>query len=132
MEYSFERLWAYQSARKLVREVYNLLRKFPNEERFALCDQIRRAIISVPSNIAEQSGRTSFKERIHFLDIAYGSLMEAYCQLEISFDLGYITYDDLSKIKNLFFDTSRLLIGLKKNLVSQPSAEEGRVKRLKG
>ena len=75
---------------------------------------MRRAIISVPSNIAEQSGRTSYKERIHFLDIAYGSPMEAYCQLEIAVDLGYLTEDELNNVRNLFFDTSRLIIGLKK------------------
>ena len=72
MEYSFEKLLVYQTARKLVKDVYILIQRFPTEERFALCDQVRRAIISVPSNIAEQSGRTSYKERIHFLDIAYG------------------------------------------------------------
>lgn len=114
MEYSFEKLMAYQTARKLVKEVYQLIKCFPSEERFALCDQIRRAIISVPSNIAEQSGRTSVKERIHFLDIAYGSLMEAYCQLEIAVDLGYITSENLNAIKDMFFNTSRLIIGLKK------------------
>lgn len=119
MEYSFEKLLVYQSARKLVVEVYRLLRKFPTEERYALCDQIRRAIISVPSNIAEQSGRTSYKERFHFLSIAYGSLMEAYCQLEIALDLGYITSEDLNTIKPSFHDTSRLLTALKKKFTPQ-------------
>lgn len=122
MEYSFEKLMVYQSSRKLVKEVYRLIRCFPPEERFALCDQIRRAVISVPSNIAEQSGRTSYKERIHFLDIAYGSLMETYCQLEIAVDLGYISIETLKSIKDLFFDTSRLIIGLKKKLVQLSSA----------
>lgn len=121
MEYSFEKLVLYQTARKLVKEVYQLIRKFPNEERFGLCDQIRRAVISVPSNIAEQSGRTSFKERLHFLDIAYGSLLETYCQLEISVDLGYINFEEFNEIKKLFFDTSRLLLGLKKSLATNPS-----------
>ena len=114
MEYSFEKLLVYQTARKLVKDVYILIQRFPTEERFALCDQVRRAIISVPSNIAEQSGRTSYKERIHFLEIAYGSPMEAYCQLEIAVDLGYLTEDELNNVRNLFFDTSRLIIGLKK------------------
>lgn len=119
MEYSFEKLVVYQTARKLVKEVYILLRRFPTEERFGLCDQLRRSIVSVPSNIAEQSGRTSIKEKVHFLEIAYGSLMEAYCQLDLACDLGYITKEELIPIKNLFFDTSRLIFGLKKSLSNQ-------------
>lgn len=124
MEYSFEKLLVYQTARKLVKEVYILIRRLPSEERFALCDQMRRAIISVPSNIAEQSGRTSYKERIHFLDIAYGSLMEAYCQLEIAVDLGYLTGENLNNVRNLFFDTSRLIIGLKKKFIDLSLADK--------
>lgn len=119
MEYSFEKLMVYQTARKLVKKVYILLRRFPTEERYGLCDQLRRSIVSVPSNIAEQSGRTSIKEKVHFLEIAYGSLMEAYCQLDLAFDLGYITKEELAPIKNLFFDTSRLILGLKKSLSNQ-------------
>ena len=119
MEYSFEKLMVYQTARKLVKKVYILLRRFPTEERYGLCDQLRRSIVSVPSNIAEQSGRTSIKEKVHFLEIAYGSLMEAYCQLDLVFDLGYITKEELAPIKNLFFDTSRLIFGLKKSLSNQ-------------
>ena len=121
MDYSFEKLVVYQTARKLVKQVYLLLAKFPQVERYGLCDQLRRAIISVPSNIAEQSGRTSYKEKIHFLEIAYGSLMEAYCQLDIAVDLGYITEEELSPIRNLFFDTSRLISGLKKNFAENIS-----------
>lgn len=119
MEYSFEKLMVYQTARKLAKKVYILLRRFPTEERYGLCDQLRRSIVSVPSNIAEQSGRTSIKEKVHFLEIAYGSLMEAYCQLDLAFDLGYITKEELAPIKNLFFDTSRLIFGLKKSLSNQ-------------
>lgn len=121
MEYSFEKLNAYQSARGLVVKVYELLKKFPQEERFALCDQIRRAVISVPSNIAEQSGRTSHKEKAHFLEISYGSLMETYCQLQIAVDLGYIQNDDLEKIKNDIFNTSRLISGLRKSFDAKPN-----------
>ena len=119
MEYSFEKLMVYQTARKLVKKIYILLRRFPTEERYGLCDQLRRSIVSVPSNIAEQSGRTSIKEKVHFLEIAYGSLMEAYCQLDLALDLGYITKEELAPIKNLFFDTSRLIFGLKKSLSNQ-------------
>ena len=84
MKYSFETLTAWQESRKLVVAVYKLLDQFPSFENYALCDQIRRAIVSVPSNIAEGSGRTSLREQIHFIEISYGSLMEAYNQLIIA------------------------------------------------
>lgn len=91
LTYSFEKLNVWQEAKKLVVEVYHLLDSFPKFEKYALSDQIRRAIVSVPSNIAEGSGRKSIKEQIHFLEISYGSLMETYNQLLIAIDLGYIT-----------------------------------------
>ena len=96
--------------------VYGLLKKFPIEERFALCDQIRRAVISVPSNIAEGTGRMSVKEQIHFMEIAYGSLMETYCQLQISLELGYITEEDLKTTKEKITVVAKLLSGFRANL----------------
>ena len=86
--FSFENLRVYQDARQLVVVVYRLSSKFPRTEAFALCQQLQRSIVSVPSNIAEGSGHRSVKEKIHFIEIAYGSLMEAYCQLEIASDLA--------------------------------------------
>ena len=69
LEYSFEKLNLWQEAKLLVVDVYHLLDGFPKFEKYALCDQIRRAIVSVPSNIAEGSGRKSLREQIHFLEI---------------------------------------------------------------
>lgn len=115
-QFSFEKLDAYKQARNLVIEVYKLLEKFPISEKYALCDQLRRAIISVPSNIAEGSGRMSIKEKIHFLEIAFGSLMEAYCQLQIAVDLNYIWKEDLSIVNEKIIDVSKLLSGLRKSL----------------
>lgn len=66
-------------AKGLVVTVYQLIKKFPKEENYALCDQLRRAVVSVPSNIAEGSGRTSAKDQAHFFEMAYGSLMEVDC-----------------------------------------------------
>ena len=97
--YSFEKLKVWQEAKKLVVDVYHLLDNFPKFEKYALCDQIRRAIVSVPSNIAEGSGRRSLKEQIHFLEIAYGSLMETYNQLLIAIELTYITEESVEVIK---------------------------------
>ena len=88
---SFRQLNVYVKAKELVARVYKLLKKFPREEQFALCDQLRRAAVSIPSNIAEGCGRETQKERMHFLTISYGSLMETLSQLDVACDLGYIT-----------------------------------------
>ena len=119
MEYQFERLNAWQESRKLVLAVYQLLKKFPSEERYALCDQLRRAAISVPSNIAEGNGRISVKEQIRFSEIAFGSVMEIYCQLQIAVDLDYISDADFNQIKPLIYNTSKLISGLRSSKVKK-------------
>ena len=115
-KFSFENLEVWQTARKLVGEVYILVRKFPNEEKYALGDQIRRAVISVPSNIAEGSGRGSLKEKIHFIEIAYGSLMEVYCQLQLACDLCFIKEADFATIKPIITSISCMLVGLRASI----------------
>ena len=117
--FQFEKLNAWQEARKLVTNVYRLLEKFPKTENYALCDQLRRAAISVPSNLAEGTGRMAIKEQIHFLEIAFGSLMEVYCQLQIAVDLGYIMPEDLQIVKRDIFTTSKLISGLRTSKVAQ-------------
>ena len=97
-KYSYKNLDVYKESKVLVKMVYGLLKQSPKEEQYALCDQLRRAVISVPSNIAEGSGRTSMKDQAHFLEIAFGSLMEVDCQIDIACDLEYITQENLSKI----------------------------------
>lgn len=124
MKYSFETLNAWQEARQLVVSVYQLLDRFPKFEKYALCDQIRRAIVSVPSNLAEGSGRSSLKEQIHFIEISYGSLMETYCQLIIANDLKYIDEQSLESLKPSIDTVAKLLNGLRaafvKKLDDQP------------
>lgn len=112
--FSFENLEAYKSARILVRDIYRLQQKFPKYETYALGDQIRRSASSVTSNIAEGSGRNSYKEKSHFIEIAYGSLMEAFSQLQIAQDLGYLTQDDIDVIRPSFISVAKMLSGLKK------------------
>jgi four helix bundle protein len=91
-EYSYQTLNVYKDAKALVVEVYKLLKQYPAEERYALCDQIRRAAISITSNIAEGMSRYSDKEKVHFLEIANASMMEGESQLDnISVDLEYIS-----------------------------------------
>ena len=112
-EFSFEGLEVYQTARSLVRDVYRLQQKFPKTETYALGDQIRRSASSVTSNIAEGSGRNSYKEKAHFIEIAYGSLMEAFSQLQIALDLGYLTDNDIDAIRPSFINVAKMLSGLK-------------------
>jgi len=114
--FSFENLKVWQESRKLVCETYTLVRKFPKEEKYALGDQIRRAVTSIPSNIAEGSGRGSLKEQIHFVEIAYGSLMEAYCQLHVACDLSFIQEADLANIKPKISSIANMLTGLRASL----------------
>ena len=127
--FSFEQLTVYQETRKLIKYIYFITDKVPSKEDFGLKSQIKKAAISIASNIAEGSGRNSVKEKIHFISIAYGSLMEVYCQLQIAADLNYIStelFDDIAKNINpiantnpmgvrisFFFILSHLLLSLK-------------------
>lgn len=117
--FSFEGLEVYQAARALVRDIYRLQQKFPKTEIYALGDQIRRSASSVTSNIAEGSGRNSNKEKVHFIEIAYGSLMEAFSQLQIAQDLGYLTELDIDTIRPQFISVAKMLSGLKKHFEGQ-------------
>ena len=124
MTYAFENMRAWQEARKLVVEVYRLLDGFPKFESYALCDQIRRAIVSVPSNLAEGSGRISTKEQMHFYEIAYGSLMEAYNQLIIAVDLEYIRNEQLKNIQPQIDVVARMMNGLRTSLVQKINGKQ--------
>ena len=111
--FGFEKLDVYRKSRVLVSEVYKLQKKFPMEERYALADQIRRSITSVTSNIAEGSGRESNKDKAHFCVIAFGSLMEAFSQLQIAQDLRYISENEVERLRPQFEEISKMLSGLK-------------------
>ena len=111
--FPFEKLDVFKHARALVRSTYTLIEKFPYSERNGLSDQLRRAIVSVPSNIAEGLGRISDKEKIHFIEISYGSLMESLCQIQLARDLEYITEEDLLEKRKQIKATSKLLSGLR-------------------
>ena len=117
--YSFEKLEVWKESKTLVLLVYDALKVFPSSERYTLCDQIRRAIISIPSNIAEGSGRKSIKEKVHFIEIAYGSLMEVYCQLLIASELNYFPMEKLDKIKVCIDKVSYLLTGLRSSFTKK-------------
>ena len=108
----YRKLIVWQKAMELVRLVYRLSKGFPTDERYALTDQLRRAAVSIPSNIAEGCGRTSRKDYAHFLSIARGSLYETMTQLQIAQDLGYIEISE--DLKVLSDDVGKILTTLMK------------------
>ena len=120
-DFSFEGLRVYKATRQLVKDVYILVNKFPAIENFALTSQIRRAVVSVKSNIAEGSGRNHPKDKAHFIDMAYGSLMETFSELETAADLGYITEDEVKNIKLQIIDIGKMLSGLRTSILSTKS-----------
>ena len=89
----YKKLKIWQAGKELVKAVYAKIRTFPQEERYALCDQLRRAAVSVPSNIAEGYGRDTHKDFAHFISLATGSLYEVATQLDIAVDLSYMKPD---------------------------------------
>jgi len=110
--FAFEKLKAYKYARALVRSVYKLLRKLPYDEKDALRNQLQRAVISVPSNIAEGMGRKTIKAKLQFIEYSYSSLMEVLCQLQLANDLDYISEDELNDERLHIQDTARIISGL--------------------
>ena len=115
--FTYRKLLVYQRSKDFVKQVYCLLKLFPKEEQYALCDQLRRASISIASNIAEGMGRSSLREQVHFIEIAYGSLNEVMCQLELSEELGYITIKDLQNLEVQYEEIARMLSGLRKSKI---------------
>ena len=113
--FGYRKLFAYVKACEVRRSVYRLLPSFPKEEQFALCNQLRRASVSVTSNIAEGMTRYSSKDKIHFLEMAYGSLMEVMSQLEVAEEEKYISEAEFSNIEVLIAETARLITGLQKS-----------------
>src|SRR5687767_14860127 len=101
---------------ELVNIVYDLTDSFPKDEKFGLTQQIRRAAVSVPSNIAEGQGRNSTKEFLHHLSIAYGSLMETETQIFIAEMRNYVSAEELNTALNKSAEVGRLVNGLANSL----------------
>ena len=106
---SYKDLIVWQKSRILVRKIYLLTLKLPREEIFGITNQIRRAVISIPSNIAEGYDRGSNKEFVRFLKIAKGSAAEVETQLILCIDLGYLTLDDIQEVLALHDEIIRML-----------------------
>ena len=111
-----KRLDVWKKSMDLVPQVYELVRHFPDIERFALSDQMRRAAVSVPSNIAEGAARQTHKEFINYLHMAQGSLSELDTQIEVSLRLGYVSESLLVPVRKSMGDVDRMLTGLIRSL----------------
>ena len=109
---SFTDLKVWQEGHKLVIIIYKTTKIFPKDEIFSLVNQMRRAVISITSNIAEGFGRQGYKEKIHFYYLAQGSLIELKNQLLIARDVKYISNYDFDSIAIKANDVHRLLQGL--------------------
>jgi len=109
---NFRELKVWQKARVLTKKSYTLLSKFPNDEKFGLVSQIKRATISIPSNIAEGSGRKSDLDFLRFLDIALGSCYEIETQYILSMDLDFVTEIECDDIIKDIVEIERMIIGL--------------------
>ena len=116
---SYRELIVWQKAMDLAEEVYRIVKSFPKEEQFALSDQLRRAAVSVPSNIAEGYGRKAAKEYGRFLNIARGSNNEVETQLLLSVRLGYSTEACIENAMHLCGEIGKMLNAITKKLSTE-------------
>ena len=112
---SFTDLNAWREGHKLVIEVYKITKNFPNDEIFGLVSQLRRAAVSITSNIAEGFSRNSYKEKLNFYSMALGSLTEVQNQLLIAKDIKYISDDQFKELADQTVTVSKLINGLIKS-----------------
>lgn len=121
---TFRDLIAWQKAMQLAKDVYKATSQMPERERFGLTAQLRRAAVSIPSNIAEGHGRQSLPDYIRFLKIARGSLMELQTQLLLGEELGFL--QPTGNTIDLLAETDRVLQGLIRSLVKLGSQSEAK------
>lgn len=110
----FTDLKAWQASRQLVKSTYQLTENFPRSEQFGLTSQMRRAVVSVASNIAEGFRRTSMRDKLHFYVMAHGSLTELENQIILAEDLNFIDHKAFLLLEDLSLETDRLVNGLVK------------------
>jgi four helix bundle protein len=117
---NYKELKVWQKSYELCLEIYRITAKFPNEERYGLTSQIRRSVVSIPSNIAEGYGRKTTRDYIRMLYISYGSVCELETQILLAGDLELIEKDVLGKLKKDIAESERMLKALIKSLENKP------------
>lgn len=110
-KHNFREIKAWQKAKSLPPIVYALTSNFPNEERYALTSQVKRAVVSISSNIAEGSGRKTTKYFSYFLDIAIGSAIELESEILVAFELDFINENDCKEVFTELDEVQKLIIG---------------------
>ncbi len=115
--YSFEKLEVWNDARELVKMIYLLTKNYPSSELYGLSSQMRRASISISSNISEGSGRAHAKEQAHFYQIAYSSAIELLNELILSKDLNYVTIEEYNTARLLIEKITRQIAQLRKKTI---------------
>ncbi len=116
---TYKDLIVWQKARELVKLTYNFTASFPESEKFGLTNQMRRASVSIPSNIAEGYNRRSTKDYINFLSIAYGSLAELETQYVLSLDLGFLNESNYKKSADLIIEIQKILTTIRNSLLKK-------------
>ncbi|AWW00958.1 four helix bundle protein [Arcticibacterium luteifluviistationis] len=116
---SYQDLDVWKKSRKLVSEIYQVTSSFPDNEKFGLVSQMRRASVSIPSNLAEGHGRRYNKEKVRFILISRGSIYELETQLYLSYDLGFIEEGRMNEVLELSKDVKMMMGGLIKFLEKQ-------------
>lgn len=111
MGHNYKELKVWQRARELVKIIYEVSGKMPAQEKYGLSSQIQRAVISIASNIAEGSGRSSDKEFLYFLNVARASSFELETQIILLYDLGYIDTDECDRVVNSIQELQKMLYG---------------------
>jgi len=114
--HNFRELNIWKNGMSIAKEILLITKTFPELEKFGLISQINRSVISIPSNIAEGSGRTTNKEFCRFLDIALGSSFELETQLILSFDLNYLIQEKFEELTEELSELQRMIIGFKRSL----------------
>jgi four helix bundle protein len=117
--YSFEKLEVWIEAKEFTKTIYKLTSDFPDSEKYSLVSQLRRAAISICSNIAEGSARNSYKDKAHFTVMAFGSAVEVLNQLIISFELNFITETQYQDSRILLESITNKLNGLRNFQINQ-------------
>lgn len=114
--FRFERLDVWRKGLEFAEMIYDVTRTFPDDERFGLVSQMRRSVVSISSNVAEGSGRSSNKDFAHFVEIAYGSLMEVLSQIAIAERRSYINNETKTTLYQRGEQLARMLSGLRSSL----------------
>lgn len=115
LDLSHKNMIVWERSMELIKEVYRITEKLPSEEKFGLVSQLRRAAVSVVSNISEGEARKTSKEKRRFYEMSCASLVEIDAQIEISLELGFIEKNDIQKISNLLNECFAMLSKLKQS-----------------